>query len=70
MRNIKLLEAWGPRVPGERVMVEDKVAAVLVGKGIAFDPFAPALEPEVSPTVDKPKAAKKKAKRKVRGVRL
>jgi len=64
MKNIKLLKAWGPHMPGERVVVEDKVATVLVGKGIAFDATAPVPESEASPVSAKLKAVKKKAKRK------
>ena len=64
MKNIKLLKAWGAHVPGERVVVEDKVAAVLVGKGIAFDPLAPVPEPEAPPMTIEPKATRKKYKRR------
>ncbi len=63
MRNIKLLQAWGPYVKGNWAAVSDKVAENLIGQGIAIDPTRPAPEPKAPPVVAK-NAAKKKAKRR------
>ncbi len=67
MRNIKLLEPWGPYVKGNWAAVEDKVAENLIAKGIAIDPTRPKPEPVVtlpSPMTAKAKAVPKKAAKK------
>ena len=67
MRNVKLLEPWGMYVKGQWAAVTDTIAENLIEKGIAIDPTRPKPEPvSLAPApVAKPKAAKKKAKRRV-----
>ncbi len=69
MAVIRLVAAWDKYVVGQTIGVTSKIAENLIAQGIAYDPRVgpqPVASSAIDPKPAKPKAAKKKAKRRVR----